>query len=187
MIFGYARVSTDNQELSRQFDIIRKYGVNKIFSEKMTGTKRDRPELNNLMNTIRTGDIVVVESLSRLGRSTKDLLNLMSEFENKGVTLISLKEKIDTDTPTGKLILTVLSAISQFERDVIVLRTQEGIRSAKNRGITFGRPKADKKVTDKILALYDTKSYSYKEISEMTGVSISTVYRYLRDNNKITV
>ena len=185
MVIGYARVSTDSQELNRQQDLIHKHGVDKLFAEKMTGTKRNRPQLNQLLETVRQGDTVVIESLSRLGRSTKDLLNLMGEFKSKGVKVISLKEDIDTDSPTGQLILTVLSAISQFERDVIVQRTKEGIQSAKDRGIKFGRPKADVRAIEKVLALYDTHSYSYREISELTGVSVSTIYRYLKDSNRI--
>ena len=134
MIFGYARVSTQDQELARQIDALGKYGVDEIFTEKMTGTKANRPELNRLKDKVRPGDVVVIESLSRLGRSTKDLLSLIEDWNQQGVKLVSLKESIDTTTPTGKLLLTVLSAISQFERDITVQRTNEGLQAARARG-----------------------------------------------------
>lgn len=128
-LIGYARVSTEQQNLDRQLDALRNYGVTdkNLFTEKMTGTKSDRPELDKVRLKARSGDTLVIESLSRLGRSTKDLLNLIDEFTNNGVTVVSLKESIDTETPTGKLLLTVLSALAQFERDLIVQRTNEGL------------------------------------------------------------
>ena len=132
-IFGYARVSTEAQNLDRQLDMLKKYGVDYIYNEKMTGTKRNRPELEKLLDRITEGDTVVVESLSRLGRSTKDLIELTEIFQSKNVNLVSLKESIDTSTSTGKLLFTLMSAIAQFERDVIADRTREGIRSARAR------------------------------------------------------
>lgn len=129
MVFGYARVSTRDQELARQIDALEKHGVDEIFMEKMSGTKANRPELDRLKDKVRPGDTVVIESLSRLGRSTKDLLALIEDWNHQGVKLVSLKESIDTATPTGKLLLTVLSAISQFERDITVQRTNEGLQS----------------------------------------------------------
>lgn len=128
MIFGYARVSTQDQELARQIDALGKYGVDEIFTEKMTGTKANRPELNRLKDKVRTGDTVIIESLSRLGRSTKDLLSLIEDWNHQGVKLVSLKESIDTTTPTGKLLLTFLSAISQFERDITVQRIVQAVK-----------------------------------------------------------
>lgn len=183
MIFGYARVSTESQNLDRQLDALKNYGVDKVFTEKMTGTKKDRPSLNELRNILRKDDIVVIESLSRLGRSTKDLLNLIEEFNDKGVFLKSLKEDIDTSSPTGKLILTVLSALAQFERDLTVQRTQEGLKSARARGRVGGRPKKDKKVIEKALKLYDSKVYSIKEICVLTGISQGTLYSSLKARN----
>lgn len=183
MIFGYARVSTESQNLDRQLDALKNYGVDKVFTEKMTGTKKDRPSLNELRNILRKDDIVVIESLSRLGRSTKDLLNLIEEFNDNGVFLKSLKEDIDTSSPTGKLILTVLSALAQFERDLTVQRTQEGLKSARARGRVGGRPKKDKKVIEKALKLYDSKVYSIKEICILTGISQGTLYSSLKARN----
>lgn len=115
-LIGYARVSTEGQNLDRQIDALKKYGVEIIYNEKMTGTKRNRPELQKMLDRVTSGDTVVIESLSRLGRSTKDLIELMQFFQGKGVHLVSLKESIDTNTSTGKLLFTLMSAIAQFER-----------------------------------------------------------------------
>lgn len=176
-IFGYARVSTEAQNLDRQLDSLKKYGVDVIYNEKMTGTKKDRPELSKLLERITKGDTVVIESLSRLGRSTKDLIELTELFKSKGVRLVSLKESIDTDSSTGKLLFTLMSAIAQFERDTIADRTREGLRSARARGRTGGRPKANSDNIKKAVKLYNTRQYSIKEIEELTGVKKSTLYR----------
>lgn len=178
-VFGYARVSTEQQNLNRQIDALKKYGCDLIFNEKMTGTKKERPELSKMIDRMTEGDTVVIESLSRLGRSTKDLIELTELLQSKGVHLISLKEAIDTSTSTGKLLFTLMSAIAQFERDVIADRTREGLRSARARGRTGGRPKADADAVKKAIKLYNTKQYSIKEIEELTGVKKSTLYRNL--------
>ena len=182
-IFGYARVSTEAQNLGRQIDALKKYGVDMIYNEKMTGTKRDRPELTKMLDRMTEGDTVIVESLSRLGRSTKDLIELTELFERKGVHLVSLKESIDTSSSTGKLLFTLMSAIAQFERDVIADRTKEGLRSARARGRTGGRPKANPDAVRKAVKLYRTGQYSVKEIEELTGVKKSTLYRNLRQRD----
>ena len=178
-IFGYARVSTENQNLDRQVDALTKYGVDYIYNEKMTGTKKDRPELSKMLDRMTEGDTVVIESLSRLGRSTKDLIELTELFQSKGVNLISLKESIDTNTSTGKLLFTLMSAIAQFERDVIADRTKEGLRSARARGRTGGRPKVNSEAVKKAVKLYNTGQYAIREIEDMTGVKKSTLYRSL--------
>lgn len=180
--FGYARVSRNTQETFRQIDILNNYGVDEIFTEKITGTKANRPELLKLKNKLRAGDVVVIESLSRLGRSTKDLLNLIEEWNMQEVELISLKENIDTTTPTGKLLTTVLSAICQFERDIIVQRTNEGLQAARARGRKGGRPKANIKQVEKAIKLYYAQVHSIKEITAITGISQATLYRALKNN-----
>lgn len=184
MRIGYARVSTEAQNLDRQIDAIKAYGVDELYTEKMTGTKAHRPELDKVKLRMRKGDIIVVESLSRLGRSTKDLLNLLDEFDAKGIQLVSLKESVDTSTPTGKLLVTVLSAISQFERDLIVQRTQEGLKAARARGRKGGRPATDEKAIQKALKLYAANTHTTKEISGICGISVSTIYRELAKRRK---
>lgn len=178
-IYGYARVSTTEQILDRQLDMLSKYSVDRIYSEKMTGTRKDRPELQKMLDDLDKGDTVVVESLSRLGRSTKNLIELMELFNDKGVNLVSLKENIDTTTPTGKLLFTLISAISQFERDCLAERTKEGLAAARARGRKGGRPKKPSSTIEKAIKLYNSKEYSIAEIKELTGVSRSTLYRYI--------
>ena len=182
-VFGYARVSTEQQNLDRQLDMLQKYGVDFIYNEKMTGMKRNRPELEKLLERLTEGDTVVVESLSRLGRSTKDLIWLMETFNSKCVNLVSLKESIDTTTSTGKLLFTLMSAIAQFERDVIADRTREGLNSARARGRKGGRPRTDSEKLRKAIKLYNTQQYSLAEIEDMTGVKRSTLYRGIRSKN----
>lgn len=179
MTLGYARVSTDEQNLDRQIDALNKYGVDIIFNEKMSGTKRERPELNKLIERMSSGDTVVIESLSRLGRSTKDLIELMEMFNSRGINLVSLKESIDTSTSTGKLLFTLMSALAQFERDLISERTVEGLKSARTRGRIGGRPRINDEKIKKAVKLYNTNQYSLKEIEQMTGVRKSTLYRNL--------
>ena len=181
-VFGYARVSKEKQNLDRQIDLLKGNGAEIIFTEKMTGTKKNRPELMKLLDRMTVGDTVVIESLSRLGRSTKDLLELVEIFNKKGVHLSSLKESIDTGTPTGKLLFTMFSAIAQFERDIIAERTVEGLNSARARGRVGGRPKTCEISVKKAIKLYRTQQYSIKEITEMTGVKRDVLYRVLKSD-----
>lgn len=177
--YGYARVSTQQQELIRQLDMLKEYNCDEILTEKMTGTKSERPELTRLKDKVRPGDTLVIESFSRLGRSTKDLIEIVEYFEGNGVKLISVKENFDTNTPQGRLMLTVFQAFSQFERDLIAQRTKEGLISARARGRKGGRPKVKDKNIEKAIKLYNSKEYSVSEIVEMSGVSQATLYRYL--------
>lgn len=179
-IFGYARVSTEQQNLDRQIDMLQQYGVDLIFNEKITGTKRERPELNKLLERMTEGDTVVIESLSRLGRSTKDLIELVELFEKRGVHLVSLKESIDTSTPAGKLLFTLMSAIAQFERDVIADRTTEGLKAARSRGRLGGRPPTNSKQLEKAAKLYHAGTHTLREIEDLTGVKKNTLYRYMK-------
>ncbi|MDD6735219.1 MAG: recombinase family protein [Clostridiales bacterium] len=177
MIFAYARVSTSDQCLDRQLDALTKYGVDKIYQEKISGTKKNRPELDKMLSVLKSGDTVVVESLSRLGRSVKNLSELMERFNADDIRLVSLKETIDTKSSTGKLLFTILSSLAQFERDVLAERTREGLNAARARGHLGGRPKTNRSKIDKAIALYNTKQYSISEITELTGISKSTLYR----------
>jgi DNA invertase Pin-like site-specific DNA recombinase len=182
VLFGYARVSTQSQNLDRQIDALRDYGVSpdNLFVEKVSGTTKERPELVKLQQFLRDGDLLVIESLSRLGRSTKDLLTIIEHFENKGIKVISIKEQIDTRTPTGKLLTTVLMAMSQFERDIIVQRTHEGLAAARARGRKGGRPPLSQAQIKQALALYDSKKLSIKEICNATKMSQSSLYNMIR-------
>jgi len=182
MKIGYARVSTEQQVLARQLDQLQAYGYDVIYQEKMTGTKKDRPELSKVCIQARTGDLVVIESLSRLGRSAKDLLELLGLFESAGVTVVSLKESIDTSTPVGRLLVTVLAALAQFERDLTVERTKEGLKAARARGRKGGRPPMDPKRVQKAMRLYRSEQLSVSDICAQCGISSATLYRYAKQN-----
>lgn len=179
MIYGYARVSTSDQNLDRQKDALQNYGIDMLFCEKMSGTKKNRPELDRMLAEIQDGDTIIIESLSRLGRSVKNLSELMDILNERNIRLVSLKETIDTKSSTGKLLFTILSSLAQFERDVLVERTREGLNAARARGRVGGRPKTDPTAINKAVALYNTRQYSIKEITDMTGVSKSTLYRVI--------
>lgn len=181
MKIGYARVSTQDQNLDRQIDNLTAAGCERIFNEKMTGTKSDRPELKTMLLTLRPGDTLVIDSFSRLSRSTKDLLDLVEKLTSMGVHLVSLKENLDTTTATGKMMLTMLSALSQFERDLIAERTRDGLKAARSRGRCGGRPRVG---TDKdkrqALAMYHANAMSCRDIAERFGVSLSTLNRWIK-------
>jgi len=182
MVIGYARVSTQEQNLDRQLDGLRAAGCEKIYQEKMTGTRADRPEYARMLDALRAGDTLVIDSFSRLSRSTKDLLEVVERLNKQGVNLVSLKEELDTTTPPGKMMLTMLAALSQFERDLIAERTADGLKAARARGRMGGRPKAgDEKTKQAAFAMYDANTLTNKEIAEKCGVSIATLNRWIRE------
>ena len=185
MIIGYARVSTTEQCLDRQLDALKERGAERVFQEKITGTKASRPELDKMMLTLRQGDTLIVESFSRLSRSTKDLIEMVEKLNGMGVELISIKEQLDTTTATGKLMLTMLSALSQFERDILAERTAEGLKAARARGRKGGRPKAaDDNTKKKAIALYEANTMTIKEIAEYAKVSTATVNRWIKESKE---
>ena len=139
MIVGYVRVSTVEQNEARQLETMKKYNVEKVFSEKVSAKDTNRKKLNNLLDFVREGDTIVVHDFSRLARSTKDLLDIVELLEKKKVNLISCKENIDSSTPTGKLMLTMIGAINEFERANLLERQREGIAIAKEQGKYNGR------------------------------------------------
>lgn len=177
MIFGYARVSTQDQNLQMQIDELDKFGVLEIFEEKITGSKKDRPALNELLKVLRKGDRVVVYKLDRISRSTKHLIELAELFEEKGVEFISIKDNIDTSTATGIFFFRMMASISELERDIISERTRAGLSSARARGRQGGRPKKNEKAIQTALKMYHSKDYSISEIVKATGVSSATLYR----------
>lgn len=186
MRIGYARVSTTDQNLDRQLDTLKAQGCERIYEVKMTGTKASRPQLDIMLATLREGDTLVIESFSRLSRSTKDLLEIVDRLKEMKVNLVSLKEQLDTTTATGKMMLTVLSALSQFERDIIAERTVEGLKAAKARGRQGGRPKASSKAVEMALQLYDADKMSIRQISEATGLSTATINRRVAERKAAT-
>lgn len=177
MIVGYCRVSTEQQVMDRQVEIMKKYNVERTFEEKMTGKDTNRPVLNELMQFVRDGDTIVIESYSRLARNNIKLHELLEKLTQKGVTVISAKESFDTSTATGKLMLTLCGAFAEFERDVMLERQREAIRIAKEQGKYTGRPK--KKIPNEIEIINDwvNRKISAKAAAEIMGISRATFYR----------
>ena len=184
MKIGYARVSTKEQSLNLQEDALQKAGCEKIYSEQISGVKSERPQLQEMIKQLRQGDVIVVWKLDRLGRSLRDLVNLVATFQDEGVEFQSLQDKIDTTTPTGKLAFHLFAALAEFERDIISSRTKAGLEAARARGRKGGRPKGlSKKAQDKARlaeSLYKEKERSIAEICDHLHISKPTLYRYLR-------
>jgi DNA invertase Pin-like site-specific DNA recombinase len=141
MIVGYVRVSTADQNYESQIELLESRGAQKIFSEKISAKNNNRVELKKMLGFVRDGDTVIIRDFSRLARSTKDLLDIVEQLKNKNVTLISAKEQIDTSTVSGKLMLTMIGAINEFERENMLDRQREGIRIAQQNGAYKGRKK----------------------------------------------
>lgn len=181
MIIGYARVSTQDQNLDRQRDQLKQAGCSRIFEEKVSGAKCDRPELGKMLDMLREGDVVVVTELSRLSRSVRDLFGIVGRINEAGAQIRSQKEPwLDTTTPHGRLLFTFFSGISEFERDLIRQRTIEGIEAARARGHHGGHPVLDARKIELALKMYDSKACTVAEITKATGVSKSALYSYLR-------
>ncbi len=180
MLIGYQRVSTDDQNLALQQDALKGVGCEKVFSDKMSGAKADRPGLKKAFDFAREGDTLVVWRLDRLGRSLKDLIALVEELESRKIGLRSLQENIDTTTSGGKLIFYLFGALAEFERNLIRERTQAGLQAARARGRKGGRrPKltAQQIEIGKLLAA-DPK-HSVTSICDHLGISRPTYYRYI--------
>jgi DNA invertase Pin-like site-specific DNA recombinase len=176
---GYGRVSTAEQSTEIQKNALLAAGAEKLFLENFTGTKANRPELDRLRDQMRSGDTVLVTKLDRLARSTKDLLNLVSEFHDAGVELVVLEQNINTSTSEGKFLLNVLSAVAELERDMIVARTQQGLAAAKARGRVGGRKaKMSPEQMAEVRNFYE-KGKSVTDISALFSVSRASVYRVL--------
>lgn len=184
MNIGYARVSTRDQELALQLDALKKAGCKTLFQEKASGAKADRPELRKMIDQLREDDVVVIWKLDRLGRSLRDLVNLVTEIQSKGAGIKSLTDQIDTTTPQGKLTFHLFAALAEFERDIISERTKAGLASARARGRTGGRKKGlSKEAKDKAMlaeTLYKQEEMSIIEICNHLNISRSTLYKYLR-------
>ncbi|WP_133964627.1 recombinase family protein [Eubacterium limosum] len=182
MKVGYVRVSTAEQKTGRQERIMDDLGVEKIFVDKLSRKNTQRPELKKMLEFVRAGDTVVVESYSRLARSTKDLLNLIDVLEEKGVIFISQKENIDTSTPQGRLMLTIFAGLAQFERECTLERQREGIAIAKAEGKYRGR-KPIQVDEEKFKEVYDRwKVGKIKAVDAMAELELSkpTFYRKVK-------
>ncbi len=178
MIFGYARVSTNDQNLDAQVDLLKAAGAEKIFLEKRTGKNRNRPELVRLLEQLRTGDVVAVTKYDRLARSLKDLIEIVEQIRERGAGFKSLGEDIDTTTSAGRLVFHVFGSIAEFERERIVERTREGLAAARKRGRIGGRPPVlSTEAKIEIRRMRDQDHRSIAEIARAFNVSRSTIYR----------
>ena len=181
MKVAYIRVSTEEQNTARQEEAMKAQGVERVYIEKISGKNTDRPQLKAMLDFIREGDTVIVESYSRLARSTADLLNIIGELDSKGVSFISLKENIDTTTPQGKLMMTIFAGISQFERECILQRQKEGIAIAKAEGKYKGRKPIDKPENwEEVYSSWKRKEITAVEAQNRLGITHATFYRLVK-------
>ena len=178
---GYIRVSAIDQNTERQEVALKELKVDKIFTEKLSGKNTNRPELHRMLDYVREGDTLYIESISRLARSTKDLLSLVQVLQEKGVDLVSLKENIDTTTPQGRFILTIFGALSELERENILQRQREGIEIAKQNGKVLGRPIIESpKDWDKIITLWKRGEITAGESMKRLNLTKATFYRRVK-------
>ncbi len=184
MKFGYTRVSTGEQNSDLQKDQLLAEGCDEIVTEVASGAKTNRPVLENLLNKVRKGDVIVVWKLDRLGRSLKHLVDLVNALMEKGVGLKSVQDPIDTTSAQGRLIFNIFASLAEFERDLIIERTQAGLSAARARGRTGGRPKGLNETAQKKAlaaeALYKKGDMSVNEIADNLSISKATLYKYLR-------
>lgn len=180
MNIGYARVSTDDQDLALQQDALQAEGCKRIFEDRISGIKAERQGLSDALGFLREGDTLVVWRLDRLGRSLKDLIDMVGQLESKGIGLKSIHESIDTSSSTGRLVFHIFGALAEFERNLIRERTRAGLQAARARGRKGGRPKAlssDKQTL--VVKLYNEKQHTVPQICEMMGISKPTLYKYV--------
>lgn len=176
---GYGRVSTADQNPDSQRDALVRAGTDQIFLDTYTGTKSSRPQLDKMLEQLRAGDTIVITRLDRLGRSTKDLLNLVSDLQETGVNLEVLEQNINTSSPEGKLFFTLVASFAEFEREIMRARTMDGLAAARARGRIGGRkPALSQAKIDLAKKMYAEGRY-VKEIADVLGVSRPTIYRAL--------
>ena len=180
MLIGYARVSTQDQNLELQYDALRAARCEQVFEDKMSGTKATRPGLTEALSVLQRGDTLIIWKLSRLGRSLKQLIETVQLLRDKGIELKSLHESIDTVTAVGRLLFHIIAALAEFERENTVENTLAGLASARTRGRIGGRrPLMDETMRAKALGLRAEAKQSITEICQMLGVSRATFYRHL--------
>jgi len=178
MIIGYARVSTEDQNLDAQIDALNAAGAERIFSDKISGSIKKRPELDKLLDQLRDGDVIVVTKYDRLARSLRDLLDIVEIIKKRDAGFRSLAEDIDTTTPAGRLVFHIFASIAQFERERISERTREGLQTARKRGRIGGRPPALKDPQKaEVRHMRDDEHRSIAEIARLFEVSERTVRR----------
>ena len=182
MKIGYIRVSTQEQNTIRQEVLMESLGVDEVYIDRMSGKSTNRPELQKMMEYVRRGDTVIVESISRFARNTRDLLDLVEKLSEKGVEFVSKKEAIDTTTPTGKFMLTVFGAVAELEREYILQRQQEGIAIAKAEGKYRGRKPIERSNFDAVEKLWRAGTISAAEAMRRLDMSRSTFYRKVRQH-----
>jgi len=186
-LVGYARVSTVDQSVQMQIDALLKYGVEEhnIYSESMSGVKKNRPKLEAAMRQLREGDTLVVWKLDRVARSINNLLEIMKDLEDRGIKFRSITEGVETETPTGKMILVVMGALAQFERDLIVERTRAGVKAAQERGVQFGaKHKLMPSEMPKVWKAVNEQGKTMKSQAEKYGVVPATIKRRLDEYEK---
>jgi DNA invertase Pin-like site-specific DNA recombinase len=184
MLIGYARVSTDDQNLNLQTDALQQAGCGKVYTDRMSGAKAARPGLSLALEVARTGDVLVVWRLDRLGRSLKDLIEIMSTLDERGIGLSSLQESITTTNSSGRLIFHLFGALAEFERNLIHERTTAGLVAARARGHKGGRPKAlDPAKRQLAVKLYTEGQHTIIEICRFMGISKPTLYNYIAEMN----
>lgn len=181
MNIGYARVSTLEQNLDLQLDALKKDGCSEIFTDKISGTKAERPGLEQALKHAREGDTIVVWKLDRLGRSAQHLIQTIKSLQERKIEFKSLQESIDTSTSSGKLIFHIFSALAEFEKDLIKERTQAGLKAARARGRVGGRPALlDKRQITRMVQLHSDQKSTVAEICKIFNISRQSFYRYLR-------
>lgn len=180
MKIGYVRVSTEEQNTARQEIMLRELGVDELFVDRASGRNADRPELNRMMNFVRRGDTVIVESISRFARNTRDLLDLVEQLTEKQVEFVSRKEAIDTTTPTGKFMLTVFAAVAELEREYILQRQREGIAIAKQQGKYRGRPPKVYPDFERIAARWQKGEITAVQAMKQLGMSKTRFYERVK-------
>lgn len=181
MMLGYVRVSTVEQNEGRQLETMKKYEVEKIFSEKISAKDTNRPELQNILDYAREGDTIVVHDFSRLARSTKDLLNIVEQLEKKEVKLISAKEMIDSSTPNGRLMLTMIGAINEFERANLLERQREGIALAKAAGKYKGRKEVNIPNFGEYYDRYLNREFTKVSLAKELNISRNTLDKLIKE------
>ena len=180
MKIGYARVSTNEQDTQLQIDALNAIGCDRIYQEKQSGAKKDRPELQQCLKSLREDDVLIVWKLDRLGRSLQHLIDVVSDLEDRKIGFQSLTENIDTTSPTGKLIFHIFGSLAEFERGLIRERVKAGLEAAKKRGKKFGRPDAlDDKAKEMALAMFNGGALKI-DIARHFNVTRQTVYSLLK-------